>query len=170
MIIDLNNLEDGHRRFDLLINPEDVELDVEGVAIKGDISVRGEVRKRIAQADLEGTVAFAADIDCTRCLKPVPKSFLFNFVVSFVTPEHFSSAKEKEVASEDLSTDVLTGSGIDLNEVVREQILLNLPERVFCIEECRGLCPICGADRNLIDCNCEENEPDPRWSALKNLK
>ncbi|MGH7783338.1 MAG: DUF177 domain-containing protein, partial [Candidatus Binatia bacterium] len=55
------------------------------------------------------------------------------------------------------------------NEVVREQILLDLPDQVFCTENCRGLCPKCGANRNLIDCKCEEDNVDPRWAALNNL-
>jgi uncharacterized protein len=53
---------------------------------------------------------------------------------------------------------------------VREQILLNLPEQVFCKEDCKGLCQKCGANRNLIDCKCDSDETDPRWAALKNLK
>jgi uncharacterized protein len=57
-----------------------------------------------------------------------------------------------------------------LTELVREQILLAVPEQVFCREDCKGLCLKCSANRNLIDCNCEEKEIDPRWAALKNLK
>jgi uncharacterized protein len=65
---------------------------------------------------------------------------------------------------------ILESNNIDVAELVREQILLNLPEQVFCAEDCKGLCPQCGANRNLIDCKCEEKEIDPRWAALKNLK
>jgi uncharacterized protein len=46
---------------------------------------------------------------------------------------------------------------------------LNLPEQVFCREDCRGLCAKCGANRNATDCGCEEKEIDPRWAGLKNL-
>ena len=69
-----------------------------------------------------------------------------------------------------MDVSVIEGFEIDLTELVREQILLNLPEQVFCREDCKGLCEKCGANRNLINCNCEEKEIDPRWSALKNLK
>ena len=170
MIIELDNLDSGPRKFDLLVKPEEIDLGLDEVALNGDISIRGEVTKHIAQTDLAGTIAYAADIDCTRCLKPVAKSFLFNFEVTYVTPEHFASSREKEVSGEDLSTDISPDGRIDLDEVVREQILLNLPEQVICTEECKGLCPKCGADLNLINCNCEEIEIDPRWSALENLK
>lgn len=170
MIIELNDLDSEPKRFDVLVKPEEIDLGLDEVVIKGDVSVRGEVTKHIAQTDLAGTIAFAADIDCARCLKPVPKSFLFNFDVSFVSPEDFATSREKELSGEELSTDVLPDGRIDVNDVVREQILLNLPEQVLCTEECKGLCPKCGADRNLINCNCEETETDPRWSALKNFK
>ncbi|HEX2639855.1 MAG TPA: DUF177 domain-containing protein [Pyrinomonadaceae bacterium] len=170
MIIELNDLDSEPKRFDVLVKPEEIDLGLDEVVIKGDVSVRCEVTRHIAQTDLAGTIAFAADIDCARCLKPVPKSFLFNFDVSFVSPEDFATSREKEVSGEELSTDVLPDGRIDVNNVVREQILLNLPEQVLCTEECKGLCPKCGADRNLINCNCEETETDPRWSALKNFK
>jgi uncharacterized protein len=68
-----------------------------------------------------------------------------------------------------LDVAVYEGDKIDLGELVREQIILNQPEQVFCREDCKGLCEKCGANRNLIDCKCEEKEIDPRWAALKNL-
>ena len=79
------------------------------------------------------------------------------------------SDDEREVSVEELDTAVLEGYDLDLKEVVREQILLALPEQAFCREDCKGLCEKCGANRNLIDCKCTESDIDPRWSALKNL-
>src|SRR3954464_2268766 len=113
MIIELNSLDQEPRKFDLLISPDEIDLGLSGVELKGDVSVRGDIRKRIAQIDLEGTIAFAADIDCDRCLKPVPKSFLSNFDVSYVAPEHFASDREREIAGEDLATDVVEGNQLD---------------------------------------------------------
>ena len=170
MIIQVDELGSEPRHFDLLIKPEEIGLGIDAVSLKGDVSLRGEAARHIAETDVEGTVAFAAEIDCNRCLKPVPRSFLFNFSVSFVSPEHFASNRETEVKGEDLEMDVIEDGQIDLTAIAREQILLNLPEQVFCTDDCKGLCPKCGADRNLIDCKCEDGELDPRWSALKNLK
>ncbi|MGQ0540872.1 MAG: DUF177 domain-containing protein, partial [Blastocatellia bacterium] len=78
--------------------------------------------------------------------------------------------KDREVSGEDLDVDLLIDDSLDLNEIVREQILLNLPQQIFCKEDCKGLCPKCGANINLIDCNCNETEIDPRWAALNNLR
>jgi uncharacterized protein len=92
-----------------------------------------------------------------------------DFAASFVAPENFAADKEREVSAEDLDVDVLESDQLDLNQLVREQIVLNFPEQVFCEPDCKGLCPKCGANRNLIDCNCDLEETDPRWAALKNL-
>ena len=62
------------------------------------------------------------------------------------------------------------GDSIDLDELVREQILLALPTRHLCREDCKGLCQKCGADLNAGDCSCEQGETDPRWAALADFK
>ena len=62
------------------------------------------------------------------------------------------------------------GDRIDLDEIVREQILLALPTRQLCAEDCKGLCPSCGANLNEKACGCEQQQTDPRWSALEALK
>lgn len=170
MIIDLSSLGGGSKKFDLMLAPEEVDPENTNVSINGDVSVRGEVTRHIAETEVNGTIAFAAEVDCTRCLKPVPQSLLFNFEASYVAPEDFSDEREKEVSAADLGTDVLADNSLDLTALVREQILLNLPEQVLCVDECKGLCPKCGQDRNLVDCKCQEDETDPRWSALKNLR
>ena len=65
--------------------------------------------------------------------------------------------------------DEMEGSEIDLAEIAREQILLDLPQQFFCKDDCKGLCEKCGTNLNLKDCDCEDDEIDPRWAALKNL-
>ena len=105
-----------------------------------------------------------------RCLEPVSHDLAIDFDVNFVTPENFASDKEREVSPEDLDTDVLDSDRIELTTLIREQILLNLPEQLFCRPDCKGLCLKCGANRNLIDCNCDLNETDPRWAALKDFR
>jgi uncharacterized protein len=69
-----------------------------------------------------------------------------------------------------MGVDIVEGEQIDLKELAREQILLNLPEQVVCSEACKGLCEKCGADRNTDECRCGNDDIDPRWAALKGLK
>jgi DUF177 domain-containing protein len=70
---------------------------------------------------------------------------------------------------EDLALSVFDGETIDLDELVREQVLLAMPPRMLCAEECKGLCPVCGEDRNSQECACETKEIDPRWAGLAGL-
>ena len=84
-----------------------------------------------------------------------------------LSPENYTEAKENELDVDDLEVSIIENEEIDLNELVREQILLTLPTQIFCKEDCKGLCRECGANQNLIDCNCEEKEIDPRWKAWK---
>jgi uncharacterized protein len=61
------------------------------------------------------------------------------------------------------------GDELDLREAVREQLLLRAPRFALCREECRGLCPTCGADRNQDDCGCVPEPAVSPWDALKNV-
>jgi uncharacterized protein len=170
MMIDLTRIEGEPFQFDVNIAGNEIDLESDFARLNGDISIKGELTKHIAQTDVVGEIDAKIEIDCTRCLQPVVQDLKIPFDVDFVTPEFDATARETELNQSDLETAVFEGDQVDLNELVREQILLNLPEQTFCNPDCKGLCPKCGQNRNLIDCNCEENETDPRWAALKDLK
>ena len=170
MIVDLTAIEGSSMPFEFTVPPGDIELEDGNVRLTSDLHASGKVVKHAAQIDVDGSIEGDAEIDCTRCLKPVVQSLSIGFSVSYVTAEDFAADKEREVMAGDLDTDVLESERLDLREVVREQVLLNLPEQLFCQPDCKGLCPKCGADRNLVDCKCEDDEVDPRWAALKQLR
>lgn len=170
MIVGLTTLKDWETSFDFLLAPEELELESEAATLKNEVRAQVKLKKGIAQTDVKGTIFAEVGIDCSRCLQPTENSLEIPFKAVFVTPENYTEAKEAELGGEDLEVSIFDGDEIDLTELVREQILLNLPIQVFCREDCQGLCPKCGANQNLIDCKCEENEIDPRWASLKNLK
>lgn len=170
MIIDLITLEDSPYRFELSLEAQEIGLDGDEARLKSDTKVKGVLTRHIAQTDTEGTIEAEVELECARCLQKIDKKLNFAFKESFVTPENYTQAKEAELNADDLDVSIIEGNKINLAELVREQILLNLPEQVFCKEDCRGLCPKCGANRNLIDCKCIEKEIDPRWAGLKNLR
>jgi uncharacterized protein len=170
MIIDLIAMESSPYRFAATIAPAKIDLESEGAALKSSARIEADVTRHIAQADIEGEINADVELECSRCLQPVARNLKFSFRASFVAPENYSEAKETELRADDLEIAILESNTIDIAELIREQILLNLPAQVYCAEDCKGLCPQCGANRNLIDCKCEEKEIDPRWAALKNLK
>ena len=89
--------------------------------------------------------------------------------LEFVPEAAFGTEADLELGADDMKLDALPGKTIDLSEIAREQILLDLPQQFFCRPDCRGLCAKCGTNWNLQSCDCEETEIDPRWAALKNL-
>ena len=170
MIVDLSRPESSLVQFDFTVDPEGIDLESETEVIESAARVKGVLKKGSGQTDVSGTIAVRVAVECNRCLTEVEQELEFPFEAAFVEPENYTAAREAELHQADLDVSVLETSELDLAELAREQILLNLPEKVQCTEDCQGLCAQCGANRNLIDCNCEEKEIDPRWSALKNLK
>lgn len=170
MIVDLLSVTDEPLPFGFKIAANEIDLETEGVQITGEIDVIGELRKNAAQTDVRGSIKAPIEIECTRCLTPVKRELDIVFDVDFVGRELFPESKETHLESSDLDTDVIEGNELDLTQVAREQILLNLPEQVLCREDCKGICATCGSDLNEGDCKCGEDEIDPRWAALKDLK
>jgi len=170
MIVDLLSVSDEPLPFNFKIAADEIDLDTEGVQINGDIEVVGELRKSAAKTDVRGLIKAPVEIECTRCLTPVKRELDIVFDVDFIDRELFPDSKETHLESSDLETDVIDGNELDLTQVAREQILLNLPEQVLCREDCKGICPTCGSDLNEGDCTCSDDNIDPRWAALKDLK
>lgn len=170
MIVDLITIKDAALPFDFQIAPGEINLESEEAKITGATRAQGTIKRGIVQTDVEGEIATEIEVECTRCLQPVKKTLEFPFKAAFVTPDFYTQEKETEINADDLEVAVFEGDKIDLSELVREQVLLNLPEQIFCQKDCQGLCAKCGANRNLLNCNCEKEEIDPRWAALRNFK
>lgn len=170
MIVDLIRLKDAPFEFEFSLAPDEIDLESETAKITGETKAKGKLTRGLVQIDAAGNIAGEVSLECARCLTKVRKNLNFPFEAAFVTNENYTRAKEAELNNRDLDVSILEGERIDLTELVREQILLNLPEQIFCAEDCEGLCQKCGSNRNLINCNCVEKELDPRWAALKDFK
>ena len=170
MLVDLSAVKEQQAAFIFSLEPNEIDLESETAKVADAVQVEAKLKKGIAQTDVSGTISAKLEIECSRCLQPTEQDFEISFNAAFVTPENYTEAKEAELRSEDLDVSIFEGDRINLTELVREQILLAVPIQAFCREDCKGLCQKCSANRNLVDCNCEEKEVDPRWAALKNLK
>ncbi len=170
MIIDLANVGTTPKKIDLAFDPSEIDLDGEDVTLIGKTEFSGETRRIGGKAHVRGTIGADISLDCTRCLEPVAKHFAISFDDVFIDASEETDVEEIEIGEEQLDESLVLDGKIDMAEVVREQILLAMPEQVLCRQDCKGLCPKCGANRNLIDCKCADDEIDPRWAALKNLK
>lgn len=135
-------------------------------------SVEGSVTlKRIRDTFyLEGNIETETETDCSRCLEAarLPISGSFKYVLSPAQAEH--SEEEQELSPEDLDVVYYRDDLIDLDPLIIEQILLQIPMKVLCREDCRGLCPHCGINLNRNSCQCHDQRIDIRLASLKKLK
>jgi len=77
--------------------------------------------------------------------------------------------QELELQDADIDLGFYEGDGMELTDVLREQVLLDLPSQTLCATGCKGLCPVCGVNRNEQTCACTTRIPDERWAALRQL-
>jgi uncharacterized protein len=91
------------------------------------------------------------------------------FKLEYVTAEDYQAQQVIELTEDDLDLSLFDGEAIDIDELVTEELMLAIPDHVLCNENCKGMCPVCGVDRNSIRCECETHEVDPRWAGLKKL-
>lgn len=169
MIIDLTQNQEREISFDELIQPEEIDLGEEEIRLVEPVEIKGILKKGIVQLDVEGTIDAQVETKCSRCFGNVEVDLQFPFKSTFVTAENYTQAEETEVQLNDLDLSIYEGDKIDLSEIAREQILLNIPSQPLCREECKGLCEKCGANLNETDCNCDKTEIDPRWQGLRDI-
>ncbi|HYD47089.1 MAG TPA: DUF177 domain-containing protein [Terriglobales bacterium] len=105
---------------------------------------------------------------CARCLEPYPFDLAADCSLIVVPKPDVS--EEAELADEDLNLSFYQGDEIDLSPLIREQLILALPTKPLCSEDCQGLCPQCGINRNQQSCDCSDQGGDPRLAVLRNLK
>jgi uncharacterized protein len=170
MRIELEKLEDGKGRFAKAYQPEELDLVDERITLNAPVDVGGSVRRSGAEVVVNGRLSSRISVECDRCLKAVELPISAEFSVDYITSTDYESSQAAELTAVDLDVSVFDGATIDIDELVKEQILLSVPDRTLCREDCKGICSICGADLNAGACNCEQIEIDPRWEALKKLK
>lgn len=148
----------SERPVEIDVTPESIHIDDARLVPGADISVRVMCESLSDGIVVEGQVTAHFRGDCRRCLTPVvgelecPVRELYQ--VNLTDPDAFPIVNDQ----------------IDLSVMVRETVLLDLPDAPVCRVDCAGLCPVCGLDLNTGTCTCETAVPDSRWSALDALR
>ena len=170
MRIELENLEDGKSSFAHTYQPEELNLVDDRVRVTEPISVNGRVRASGSEIQVSGRVETKVNVECDRCLKTIEMPVSAGFKLQYITGQDYEGIHAAELTPDEMSLSVFDGETIDVDEIVREQVLLAVPDRVLCDENCRGICSICGTNLNTGSCECTSTEVDPRWEALKKFK
>ena len=129
---------------------------------------RGTIVPRGSRLLLDARVESSIHLECSRCLGEFDLTLSTGFDLVFHREERTQLPEGMDEEDFVLLTDTLE-SRYDIFPRVRESILLELPIRFLCREDCKGLCSVCGANLNEADCGCPEKEPDSRWQGLKKL-
>jgi uncharacterized protein len=108
------------------------------------------------------------EAECDRCLEPASCPIDADFEL-YYRPVEEGYGEEKAIDEGEAEMGFYEGDGVELNDVLREFILLTLPMQRVCSEDCKGICPECGQNRNQKECGCLGAGADDRWAALKHL-
>ena len=169
MRIELENLEGGKGGFAHVYQPDDLNPVDERIRLIEPVAVKGNVRLAGPEVFVNGHIDTRAQVECDRCLQPVELPVQADFALEYIPGSAYESSEVAELTDAEMSVSVFDGDAIDVDEIVKEQILLAVPTRMLCREDCKGICPECGIDRNTGECTCDTDNIDPRWAALKNL-
>lgn len=178
MLIQVLDLEREPLQFDESVAPGAVDYGSE-VRQAGPVRVTGRAdliqehrgpREIVSDIRVRAHYEGRFEVPCARCLEVVGYNLADDFDLIFrptgadtVSAEHAITTPETEIG-------YYRGGGLELEDVLREQVLLALPARTLCRQDCKGFCPRCGTNLNAAACTCDETKSDPRWTALSDLR
>jgi uncharacterized protein len=178
MLITVLDLEREPLEFDLALDPSAINYGEE-LTQKGPLAVQGRAevieehrgpRDIVSDIRLRGGYQGRVEVPCARCLTPVEIPVEGQFDLIFRPLGADQGAPERAISTSETEIGYYQNGGLALEDVLREQVLLSLPVRTLCRQDCKGLCPHCGRDLNSESCTCEAASSDPRWSALSDLR
>jgi uncharacterized protein len=178
MLIELHELERHPLDFEEDFVPDAIDLGPDLRQVK---TLHAQGRAQLVQEHhskrhiikdirLNGGFQTAVQLSCARCLEPLVQNVSRNFDLLYRPQGADAGEEERTVSATEAEISYYQGEGLLLEDVLREQILLAVPLKAICREDCKGLCPHCGKNLNVEQCSCAEPVEDPRWSALKDLR
>ncbi len=171
MFFHVRDLEVRAQNFEVEIKPGEIEFLDPKLRQIDPLNAAGKVELvtgSLGEIRAKGHVSVAMEAECDRCLEPARFPVNSNFEL-YYRPVSEGYGVEVAIDPSEAEMGFYEGDGIELKEVLREFILLALPMQRICNEDCKGICPECGQNRNEIDCGCQAEAVDERWTALKNL-
>lgn len=172
MFIKIQDLETRKLQFDEWYGPEELDFGDSGVRALDRAHATGEAELLPGTEDqfrLKGHVMLTAGAECDRCLGQAVFPVEADFDLFYEPSSEAVAGEEIAIDEADTETGFYDGNGIELKDVLVEQVLLQLPMQKLCHQDCKGICPVCGSDRNTVACDCSAKAGDDRWSALRDI-
>ena len=169
MLLDLRGFRGEIDQLQRTFEPAAFAIRNEDYRIVAPVRLTAQVSKDAQKVRLTGRVQTTLETDCSRCLEPFQIPVDAPFDLMFLPETVEESGTEREIEDDDVGVSHYKADTIDLGQVMHEQFLLALPMKPLCQPECKGLCPVCGTNRNREVCSCRSEWVDPRLAGLKNL-
>jgi uncharacterized protein len=176
MFLDLNDIGDGALSFDRTLTLARVRegspdlLEAPSVRLHGTVTAGPESRGRAEGAGLRGRLEGALRLRCCRCLEPFDQTCATDFRLTLLSKVPTVEDPDHHVDSSETGFFKTEGAKLDLESLAAEQVYLNLPLKPLCTPSCAGLCPTCGSNRNLLECDCREETLDPGLQTLQQIR
>lgn len=162
----LPELKQGENHLERVGHGADLALDPDHIRLVGPATLRAVAYRADEHVEVQGTVAAEVDLSCDRCLARFRRVLEAGLRVYAERRDSRDRRPPEEVREDDLGIVYHDGRFVDLTDDVRQVLLVELPWHTVCRDECRGLCPRCGADLNEGPCRCGERGVASRWAPL----
>ena len=158
-VMDLIKGVSEQKEIDMSETIADFEIAGDDIKFTSPIRLKGIIKNESGILKLNGTIVLELELKCHRCLKQLKKDF------SLKIDESYSNA---ESIPEDYYK--FAGNEIDLTDMVLDVIITNIPMKVLCSVDCKGICSFCGENLNHKECSCKNEDYDPRLEKLRQYK
>ncbi len=159
--VNISKLPEGAHQRSLRTAPGEIGLDS---CFTKEVHVEATLEKTSRQLYVRVTFSTGGHFTCDRCLEEFEREVSSSFGIVYVADGESAGSGDDEVQVISADTNM-----IDIGEDVRQFAILALPQKILCREDCAGLCPTCGVNLNRDKCNCQDDQGDPRWSALQKI-
>jgi uncharacterized protein len=161
--INISNLSEGIHEYHFEGEPSKIGLDER---FSGTIKIEAKLDKSVRQLFLQAGIQAERSFFCDRCLDNFHQELNTAYSMVYVQGVRSTVDLNKEEEIQILTADM---NYIDLDDDVRQYILLTIPQKLLCRDDCQGFCPTCGVNKNIASCTCGDHAVDSRWDALKKL-
>ncbi len=172
MFFSVKELELKKVRFDRAFAPGEIQYD-QGLSQATPLEAIGAAEllpHTLGEIRIQGHLKVRMQADCDRCLEPAEFPLDADFDLFYRPAKRAGYEEDVEIDEGESEVAFYEGGGVELKDILREFVLLSLPMQRICREDCHGICPVCGQNRNQAGCACESKKMDDRWSALKKLQ
>jgi uncharacterized protein len=173
MFLSVKEMEVRKIRFDETFAPGQIDFTGEDLEQTSPLRAAGSA-ELLAHSDgemrVQGRYTVEMAAECDRCLGRARFPLDAPFDLFYKPMAAIAREEEVEIDEGEAEIGFYEGGGMELEDILREQVLLALPMQRVCSDVCKGICPVCGKNRNETTCDCRIETGDDRWGALRKLE